>query len=39
VGVATKTQIQILSGIAAGDKVITSGFDQISDGTAILIER
>lgn len=39
VGMSTKTQVQILSGIAAGDRVITSGLDQIGDGTAILIER
>jgi RND family efflux transporter MFP subunit len=39
VGFATRDQIEILTGIAAGDRVITSGFDQIGDGSAIVIER
>lgn len=38
-GYGTKIQVQILSGIAAGDRVITSAFDQIGEGTAILIAR
>lgn len=39
IGIGTRTQVQILSGITAGEKVITSGFDQIADGTPILAER
>ena len=39
VGFATRDQIQILSGLAAGDRVITSGFDLVGDGTPITIER
>jgi RND family efflux transporter MFP subunit len=39
VGFGTRDQIQILSGIAAGDRVITSGFDQIGDGSSITVSR
>jgi len=39
VGFGTRDQIQILTGIAAGDRVILSGFDLIADGSAITIER
>jgi len=39
VGFTTKDRVQILKGLAAGDRVITSGFDQVADGTPILIER
>jgi RND family efflux transporter MFP subunit len=39
VGFGTRDQIQILTGIAAGDRVILNGFDLLSDGSAITIER
>jgi membrane fusion protein (multidrug efflux system) len=39
VGFSTRTESQILSGVAAGDRVITSGLDQISDGSAVLVEK
>ena len=39
VGFGTRDQIQILTGIAAGDRVILNGFDLLSDGSAITVER
>jgi len=39
VGIGTTIQAQILSGLAAGDRVVTSGFDQLSDGMPIVIAR
>jgi RND family efflux transporter MFP subunit len=39
VGFSTRIEIQILSGVAAGDRVITSNLDQLTEGTPVQIER
>ena len=38
-GLVTRDLIQITSGIVEGERVIVSGFDQLSDGVAIMVVR
>lgn len=38
-GVRTATEVQILSGIAAGDSVLTSGFEELRPGQAVRVAR
>lgn len=39
VGFTTRDEIQIVSGLTAGERVITSGLDQVSDGAAIIVGK
>jgi multidrug efflux system membrane fusion protein len=39
VGFTTRDEIQIVSGLTAGERVITTGLDQISDGSAIVVSK
>jgi membrane fusion protein (multidrug efflux system) len=39
VGLATRDGTQITSGVTAGDQVITSALDQVTDGMAITVEK
>jgi len=39
VGFATRDQIQILTGISAGERVILNGFDLLNDGSPISVGR
>ena len=38
-GLVTKDVAEIVSGLAAGDRVIVTGLADVSDGTAIVIGR
>lgn len=38
-GFTTKDRVQVVNGLTTGERVVTSGLDQIADGSQILIER
>jgi RND family efflux transporter MFP subunit len=39
VGLALRDRVELASGVTAGERVLVSGFDMVSEGTAIVIER
>lgn len=38
-GLATRDLVQIVSGVAAGESIISSGFESLTDGAAIMVVR